>query len=261
MNTLNEQVRRKIEQIASMPIPKVKSLDSIPIGVYMQEAKNLYHWSVPDKAVLAGTGLSMELLDDIPLRVEALSETQAAWEAEKKTKNAHMERWKNSRKAALEFRSKIVHTFYFAFRNDEFLTKKVREILKYNDTGGFVQSFFDLHTLGAMNLEYFEGLSFDPAQLDEFVGWKKEIQKASSLADVAGKTESKTKPLRDRAFVHLKEAVDEVRVCGRFAFKGNAERLAGYRSTYLRQKNLQQKVKQKARKAEIKKNETLPGKK
>ncbi|MCP4221434.1 MAG: hypothetical protein GY765_42805 [bacterium] len=101
MTRLNDDIRKKIEEITSMSVPKVISPDRMPIGVYIQEAKNLYHWSVPDKEVLAATGLPMELLEDIPLRVEALAETQAAWEAEKKTKNTHMKRWKISRKAAL----------------------------------------------------------------------------------------------------------------------------------------------------------------
>ncbi|MCP4221433.1 MAG: hypothetical protein GY765_42800 [bacterium] len=121
---------------------------------------------------------------------------------------------------------------------------------KDNDVAGIVQSFWNLHVLGTRNLDMFKNLPGVPAQLEQLATWGQEIKTASSLAHTARKTPSETKPLRDRVFTHLKQAVDEVRVCGRFAFKGNKERLAGYRSTYLRQKSNQQKIRQKALKAE-----------
>ena len=37
---------------------------------------------------------------------------------------------------------------------------------------------------------------------------------------------------RNRAYTHLKEAVDQIRRCGKFAFASQPERLKGYASAY-----------------------------
>jgi hypothetical protein len=41
---------------------------------------------------------------------------------------------------------------------------------------------------------------------------------------------------RDRAFTYLKQAIDEIRECGRFVFWRNPDRLKGYTSDYWKQK-------------------------
>lgn len=40
--------------------------------------------------------------------------------------------------------------------------------------------------------------------------------------------------MRNRAYIYLKQAVDEIRDCGKYTFACNPERLKGYRSEYLR---------------------------
>ena len=44
------------------------------------------------------------------------------------------------------------------------------------------------------------------------------------------------KKVRDQAFTYLKEAVDEVRDCGRYVFRKNPQRAAGYVSQYARRR-------------------------
>ena len=40
--------------------------------------------------------------------------------------------------------------------------------------------------------------------------------------------------MRDKAYTHLKQAVDEVRECGHYVFWRNEARLKGYSSRYFR---------------------------
>ena len=40
--------------------------------------------------------------------------------------------------------------------------------------------------------------------------------------------------MRDKAYTHLKQAVDEVRECGQYVFWRNEARLKGYSSRYFR---------------------------
>ncbi len=53
----------------------------------------------------------------------------------------------------------------------------------------------------------------------------------------AALTTSPNKIKRDQIFSLLKLKVDEIRACGRYVFRNNSERLKGYRSVYLKQKN------------------------
>ena len=48
---------------------------------------------------------------------------------------------------------------------------------------------------------------------------------------------SESKRIRDQAYTHLKEAVDEIRAYGQYVFRHIDERLKGYRSNYLRRRS------------------------
>ncbi len=52
--------------------------------------------------------------------------------------------------------------------------------------------------------------------------------------DTAAQENSVAKSLRDKAFTHLKEAVDEIRAAGKYVFKNDPERFKGYMSQYFR---------------------------
>jgi len=63
---------------------------------------------------------------------------------------------------------------------------------------------------------------------------------ASLLGDVTRDRNdyNEIKRLRDQAFTHLKEAVDEIYGFGQFVFWHDDDRLRGYRSNYFRQLRL-----------------------
>jgi hypothetical protein len=51
---------------------------------------------------------------------------------------------------------------------------------------------------------------------------------------------SESKKIRDKAYTHLKEVVDEVYAYGQYVCRDDDERLKGYRSNYLRRLRLKQ---------------------
>ena len=59
---------------------------------------------------------------------------------------------------------------------------------------------------------------------------------------------------RNRAYRHLKEAMDEICKFGQFVFKGNKERVNRYRSEYLRGRNLKLWRERQKKKAAATKN-------
>ncbi|MGD2086544.1 MAG: hypothetical protein PVH61_10205 [Candidatus Aminicenantes bacterium] len=63
---------------------------------------------------------------------------------------------------------------------------------------------------------------------------------------------SKAKKIRDQAYTHLKEAVDEIRLFGQYVFRQNKDRFIGYRSNYIRQLKSKQRRKTKKNRGEKK---------
>lgn len=55
------------------------------------------------------------------------------------------------------------------------------------------------------------------------------------------RTVKEVKKIRDQAYTHLKEAVDEIRGAGQFVFKRDKDHTRVYRSEYLRSKNLKRR--------------------
>lgn len=48
--------------------------------------------------------------------------------------------------------------------------------------------------------------------------------------------------MRDKAFIYLKNAINQIRVCGKFVCRPNPERLKGYISEYIKAKNRQNRT-------------------
>ena len=53
------------------------------------------------------------------------------------------------------------------------------------------------------------------------------------------------KKIRDQAYTHLKAAVDKIRSNGKYLFRDNKSRLRGYKSDYMREQKLKQRLKRK----------------
>ncbi|MCP4213644.1 MAG: hypothetical protein GY765_03260 [bacterium] len=239
-------VERKLIEVAAIPEKDILFLNHMPTGVYIQEAKSLYHWSLTDKETLTGAGLSLNLLEDIPVRVEALLDAQAAWDEAKK-RNAPADDWRALYTDAFALRSELIVFFGFAFRDDASLMDTLRDIKKKKLKNGIIISFLRLYNLGTQNLDLLEPLEFDTSLLEKSRQYNCTLRDAAS-DKVLGKSDREiAKKLRDQAYTHLKEAVDEVRTIGKFAFRKNPNRLPGYRSQHLRQAKALQKRKKKER--------------
>ena len=95
-----------------------------------------------------------------------------------------------------------------------------------------IQDLSDISVLGKANTAELEEIKFDLTQLDVVE------QRADELAELLAKANgvllenASAKDMRDRAFTHLKEAVDEVRDCGKYVFRKDPNRYKGYISRY-----------------------------
>lgn len=95
----------------------------------------------------------------------------------------------------------------------------------------------DLNDYAVLGKDYPEKLSiinFDMSLLELAATMSDEMGDLLGRANGDRKSKRPLKTIRDKAYAYMKEAVDEIRACGKYSFFDNKDRLKGYRSEYLR---------------------------
>jgi len=243
-----DDLLQKTETLAAMDPKKIQKPHNIPIPVYCQEADILYIWALDDKDALTAAGLAWELVEDLPLRLGALKEAEAVWNAVRIGTSDAAAKWAKERPAAYDLRKQIRQTFRYAFRNQPALLEKLRRTGEGRTHAAMIQDLINLEELGTANAGLLESTGFDMTLLEKADRKADELRRIFSEATNSRLRSPEAKDIRNRAYTHLREAVDEICRCGRFAFKGNKERLYGYRSNYLRRRNIKRR-KEKTEKA------------
>jgi hypothetical protein len=207
---------------------------TIPVSVALQEAENLFNSCTTDKEVLIRAGLDWKLAEDLPLRTDALRVSQTNWKTEYKSYQDCQEEWKVASPAAYNLRDELVHYCYHAFYNKPGEYAKVRRIDEGSTNADMIQDLIELSALGMKHTSELEAIGLDLSLLD--TARAKSFELADLLAKVNGAL-SGTSPMlsiRNKAYTHLKEATDEIRRVGQFAFWRNEDRLGEYVSQYSR---------------------------
>lgn len=205
---------------------------NIPIDVFVQEAENLYHWCLDDQQALTKVGLDWNLATTLPSRAGACREAQSLWNKERNTREEAEQAWKEQAPAAFDLRDQLLHDFRFAFRKSEGLLKRVDEIAQGDTNSDMVQDLNDLATLGKANTGLLTPISFDLTRLDLAADLSDRMGDLLGATNGERKEVSETMQIRDKAYTYLKQAVDEIRECGKFAFWRTPERFKGYVSNY-----------------------------
>ena len=127
-----------------------------------------------------------------------------------------------------------MHAYRYAFRKDATLLSKVATIAEGYGNADMLQDASDLALLGRDNLGLLNLIGFDVSKIETLENNVDEL--SVILARANGEKLEGNEPLllRNKAYSHLKEAVDEIRACGKYVFWKNDERVKGYRSAYLK---------------------------
>ena len=71
-----DDYEKKLEVIKGIDNDRLKAPHHIPVEVYIQEAKIVHEWAMNDIEALISIGLSRELLEDLPIRIGALTQAE-----------------------------------------------------------------------------------------------------------------------------------------------------------------------------------------
>lgn len=221
----------KLPVFEAMTDDEVK-IPNMPIDRFNQRGENLYHWCQDDQDKLTANGLDWTYAEDLPVRAGACREAESIWSKEKKTRKEAAKAWKVQYPLAEKLKSDLLHQFRYAFRKDEELLVQVVIITEGDGAEDTIQDLNDLSVLGKANIPLLEAVNADLTKLDTAATTADSL--ATLLAEVNGDRNepNAAKKVRDKAYTHLKEAMDEVIDCGRYVFRNDPDRLKGYRSPY-----------------------------
>jgi hypothetical protein len=226
-----EDYNAKLDAINAIPNDQIQ-VPAMPVDIFLQEAEDTYHWSITDAAQLATVGITQEMIDDIPVRAGALREAQSIWFKDRYSQEEAQQEWKIQSPEAFDLRDELLHIFYFAFRKDEVLLNRIRAIAEGDSNADMIQDLNDLAVLGKANIDAVKAVGAKPALLDQAATKADEMANLLAAANGDRAEQSETKTIRDKAYTHLKQLIDEVREAGRFLFWRNPDRYKGYTSKY-----------------------------
>ena len=207
---------------------------NIPVDAALQEAEDLYVWCQADKAALVKAGLDGALIDDLPARTGACRYIQSQWQKEYKSLEEAQKEWSQKSPAAYDLRDELLHHFFHAYYKLPDLYSRTQKIPEGNTHADMIQDLSDLAALGKAYPQPLQAINLDLALLDQAEAMSGQM--AVLLANSNGKRleDNKLRLLRDKAFTHMKEAVDEIRRCGQYVFWRDEQRRKGYTSKYIK---------------------------
>jgi len=223
----------KLAAIEAISTDSIKK-PNLPIKIYIQEAENLYQWVQPDQQALQSAGLDWAWVQGLPQRIGALREAESRWFKERFGREEAQVRWDQEAPAAYALRDQMLRTMRYAYRRDEVLLKRVAQIAEGTGHADMIQDLNDIAILGRAHPEPLQVVGVGPEQLEQAATTAEGM--AELLAQVNGERAggNSARVIRDQAYTHLKEAVDEIRACGQFVFWDAEGRLEGYHSQYRR---------------------------
>lgn len=224
------------DTIKAIPVEEIIK-PAIPIDTYLQEAENLAVWCQKDLGRLAGIGITKSQIEGLKIRSDILREAQALWIEDWKAPKTRKQ-WEDTARAAYAMQDELLQTFRYAFRDHRTLRQKVKSNPKRKTHTALIQDLSDLSELGLDNIDLLTSIGFDTNKLNQAKVLSSKA--AGTLAELhsANLKGNQSREFRDKAYTCLKQLVDEIRTGGRYLFRNKPERLKGYRSEYLRRKNL-----------------------
>jgi len=232
-----EDYNKKIEVIKAVPDDQIKVPHHIPVVTYIQESEHLFGWCKYDKEELTAKGLNWKVVEDLPVRCGALREAESKWLIQQSERRESAKILHREFSKGYNLRNELIHHFNYAFRDKSSLIVKVKEIAGRKSHEGMVKGLYALYVLGHINHYLLTDIGFDLKMLDLAAQMSNELATKKDEASFESEEYLEAKNFRNRAYTHLKEAVDYIREYGRYVFWRNPARLKGYRSDYIRKLN------------------------
>ncbi|MFA8299302.1 MAG: hypothetical protein ACEPOV_04010 [Hyphomicrobiales bacterium] len=231
INTQLEDFNKTLSELLAIANDKVKR-PSVPTEIAIQEAEDLYAIAKRYEDELTEVGLTTEMIDSLMTRAGVLRVAQSRWRMNYNSFQDPVKDWKDARAEAQELQERLKNTFRYAYRNEERLMTRVREIGLGQNDQDMIQDINDFVTLGLDYPTYLEAVKFDVSELDKIANKSREFARLLADSKAERKLQHDHKDIRDRAFTFLKDVVDETRACAKYVFAEHPAVVKRFLSSY-----------------------------
>ena len=221
-----EQQAEAIEAIQKVVKP------NLPIPVALEEAEALYLWVQSDRAALERVGLSWQLVDDLPLRVAACRYIEGEWQNHLSTTSDAEKEWLQKREEAKALSVDLTRALRFALGRKLNVLGAQKPATRYMSQAAFIEYCYNIAFMAADYKEQLQAVGFDLSRLDGACDAAEHLSVLLARVHTERGEQYIIRNQRNKTYTHLKEAVDQIRRCGKFAFASQPERLKGYASAY-----------------------------
>ncbi len=232
-----EHYQAKLETLKALPRDMIKKPD-LPIDTAIQEAENRYMWSKQDANTLVER-INFDWMkygEDLIVRAGALRYAQSLWEKERKSIGEAKKIWKEKSMIAYALRNELFADFKYAYQSRKDLLSVLKAIRKGKSAADMIQDLSSLSALGTNNAKELKMINFDINKLEKADSLSNEMATLLAKANTEALKTSEAKDTRDRAYAHLKEAMDALSIAGKYVFKDTPDRYKGYINQYYRKK-------------------------
>ncbi len=226
MNTMLELL---LPDLKAIPESKIIA-PHLPVKIILIEAQELLRVSRDDMPALLGAGLEKRFITSLPARIEALHGAQSEWHGARFSQREAQEQWRRESPKAYALRDELLHTYRYAFRKDRELMQQVEHITEHHRHADLLLDLAMLADMGREHLDKLQLIHYDIEKLDTACQVAKKLTHLDATSDSESIDGYSEKDLRDRAFTHLTEALNEIRECGSYLFWKSLEK----RSQYMR---------------------------
>jgi hypothetical protein len=231
----HQDLERLLPQIEAIPLEQVRKCD-IPIGIYLHEATLLHTRAILDKDRLDKANMPPELYDQLLERTNALRMAETIWHEQVSQRQQALLLWKEEKPRVLKFFKDVCRQMKFAYRNNPSLLRKVRGIEKHQSMAIIIQGLNDLSVIGKGNQEPLKTIGFELAKLNQAAHMSDATASLYAQTNMERYGADKNKMIRDKAYILLKEVVDEIRNYGRFVFRDDRLHAKAYASAFKRER-------------------------
>lgn len=228
-----EYYDQKAEVIEAIQKPVKPNL---PVAVALEEAEELYLWVQSDRDALERVGLSWQLVDDLPLRAAACRYIEGEWQNHLSTTSDAEKEWLQKRKEAKVLSVDLTRALRFVLRRKINILGTQKPASGYLSHAAFIEYCYNIAFFAADYTEQLQAVGFDVSRLEGACDAAEHLSVLLARVNAERGQQHILRNRRNRAYTHLKEAVDPIRRCGKFAFADQPERLKGYASAYGRKR-------------------------
>lgn len=191
---------------------------TMPLEEAVFEGNRVKHIALEHRAGLIGADVDSVLIDSFPARNGAFTWSVVLVQTFIQDALGADDQWKIKRAEAVKLKKDLVLHFKRAFRKDQDLLKSVREIKKTRERTAIIFDMLALVKLGKANIPLLEKIHMDLALLDKAKTLNTELADIYAQVKIDPDKFGLVKRTCDKAWTHLKEAMDEIYDAGRYLF-------------------------------------------